>query len=108
MRLNKIKNIIKEQILLLEKEKWFTSMKASLENGVLSKPEGDPFNPEPQMMARGEEKLCPCGPGGDMIPCSECPKKSIREEMVDDLKDQVIIPNKIKPKSGGCGCGKKR
>ena len=106
MRLNKIKNIIKEQILLLEKEKWFTSMKASLENGVLSKPEGDPFNPEPQMMARGEEKACPCE-NGDMLPeC--CPKKSIREEMIDDLKDQVIIPNKIKPKSGGCGCGKKR
>ena len=29
MRLNKVKNIIKEQILLLEKEKWFTSMKAA-------------------------------------------------------------------------------
>tara|TARA_B100000287_G_scaffold249795_1_gene234798 strand:+ start:278 stop:1081 length:804 start_codon:yes stop_codon:yes gene_type:complete len=267
MRLNKIKNIIKEQILLLEKEKWFTSIKAANDacvdcpdccqvsdyqtnwlgviiavkmacvgcpdgasrgtvihpngqfHGVLSKPEGDPFNPEPQMMARGNEKLCPCGPGGDMIPCSECnkssgmmsldrrelpelygtlyedvtllneewitsknpiklqnfctdcvdsgkccytdsarnsskgvtvgcfacsdkrkpswfpvvpdtkqrmgnekscpcengdmlpeccPKKSIREEMIDDLKDQVIIPNKTKPKSGGCGCGKKR
>ena len=154
MRLNKVKNIIKEQILLLEKEKWFTSMKAANDacvdcpdccqvsdyqtnwlgviiavkmacvgcpdgasrgtvihpngqfHGVLSKPEGDPFNPAPQMMARGEEKACPCE-NGDMLPeC--CPKKSIREEMIDDLKDQVIIPNKIKPKSGGCGCGKKR
>ncbi len=129
MRLTKIRDLIKEQVLLLEKAKWYRSMKAANDacvdcpeccqvsayqtnffgiikavkmscvgcpesvapgtilmpngqpHGVISKtprkPEGDPFNPEPQMRASDDippNAACPC-PNGDMDP-SCCPKSS--------------------------------